>query len=82
VTSNLKGGHTMTDLSGIIKRVKTIFNQMIEKDSDCRVEQSENGELVIYTGLVKAGKRYRIAKPEEQMDYVSPEELQNFLKKN
>lgn len=68
----------MKESSAMSKRVKSLVNQIVKKDADCRIEESENGEIVIYTGIVKVGTRYRTARPEEQMDYVSDEELKEF----
>ncbi len=69
----------MSELTGSYKRLKSLTHQVITKETDCRIEESERGEIVIYTGLVSKGTRYRVAKPEEQMDYIPPEELQEYL---
>ena len=71
----------MSEETGTQKRAKALLHQSIKKEADCRVERSENGEMVIYTGIVMSGKRYRKAEPEEQMDYVSEEELREYEEK-
>jgi hypothetical protein len=60
----------MSELTGTHKRLKMLTHQVITKESDCRIEESDNGELVVYTGIVRVGSRYRLARPEEQMDFI------------
>jgi len=72
----------MSVLTGSYKRAKSLLHQSVEREADCRVERSENGEMVIYTGIVMTGKRYRNAEPEEQMDYILIEELKELEKKD
>ncbi|MCK9272916.1 hypothetical protein M0P65_05205 [Candidatus Gracilibacteria bacterium] len=55
--------------------MKKLVHQIVTKESDCRIEVSDNGETVIYTGLVKKNTKYRLARTEEQMDYIPIEEL-------
>lgn len=71
----------MSELTGSYKRAKSLLHQTIKREADCRVERSENGEMVIYTGIVMSGKRYRNANPEEQMDYVPVEEIKKLEEK-
>ncbi len=72
----------MTEVTGTYKRLKSIVHQVIDKEADCRIEESENGELVIYTGIVRTGKRYRVAKPEEQMDFLPEKEIKKIEEKS
>jgi hypothetical protein len=71
----------MSELVGTYKRLKNMVGDIINKESDCRIEESDNGEIVIYTGLVRTGKKYRLAKPEEQMDFVPEKEIEELEKK-